>query len=169
MRYYQRAGGPGEGLFPEEQRHIPMWNRTGSILSPGHIVQVDEQKADAASTTMTPGAVGSAYANVIVPTAGTALCGGTFMVYEGPGTCADDAKGLFALVGIIDCDIEDGAVALTDVLVPQATLELDRHAALTTLTDGQKWIAKPQATRASGGALVSCFFNGYGFATSTTT
>lgn len=157
--YFQRSG-LGVGVTPETQEHITMWNRTGSTLSRGAIVQIDEAKTQSESTSTSPGVDGTMYGNVIVPVTGDPLRVGTFMCYEGPSTCADNTKGLFTLVGVVDCDIEDGAVALVDVLTVQASLELDVNGTRA----GQKAVAKALATRASGGVVVPCFFNGYGFA-----
>lgn len=158
--YYQLSGGPGTGMFPVSNNPRPLWNRTGATLSRGAIVQLDESKADAASTTMSFGVSGSAFANVITPVTGDPLRVGTFFCYVGSADLVDDAEGLFLDIGTCDCDIEDGAVALVDVLTVQATRELDVNGTRA----GQKCIAKALATRASGAALVPCFFNGYGFA-----
>ena len=158
MRYYQRTG-VGPGLTPESQKGIVMFNRTGSTISPGAVLQVDIYKTDADSTTMTPGAAGSAYRNLITPVTLVPLRTAEFMCYEGPGTLANDAEGKFTLVGLVDVDIVDGAVALVDVLAIAASTEL----AINPTLAGQKIVARAQATRASGGALVPCFFNGYGF------
>lgn len=164
--YFEFAGGPGKGVHPAKQRDIPMINRTGGALSKGAVVLIDEamEDPDGSSTNLTPGADGSGYRHVITPTAGNSLNGGTFMVYQGTeGTLADDAEGLFATLGLFDVDIETGAVDPGDVLVVKAATQLDRYTAIASVVNGQKRVAKARASRASGSALVPCFFNGYGF------
>ncbi len=168
MRYYQRAGDPGRGLFPEKQTGIPMMNRAGA-LTKGAIVMVDEAMTDGDSTNMTVGDDASGFRNVIAPAA--AFLGvNTFMVAE--KDVAADTEGLFTLVGIVPCDIVDGAVAQTEILTATAgSTELTNYASTVGTVLGQKVIARPLEARGAspGTALVSCFFNGYGFSVGTHT
>jgi hypothetical protein len=64
----RQQGGPGTGLFfPKE--FCTAWNRTGATLTAGEVVMFDLADTDIdTTTTLTEGADGSVFANVITPT-----------------------------------------------------------------------------------------------------
>ena len=122
----RREGGPGTGLF-FEKTFARAWNRTGATLTAGELVMFDIGKIDIdTTTTLTEGADGSIFANVITPlTAGIGgLSGGAI-------------SGLAYMFGVViaECDtIVGGGADNTKVyLQVQGLVKINQLAAASAI------------------------------------
>lgn len=159
MDAYLQTGGVG-GLVPVNFDR-PFWNRTGSTLAIGAVVQLDIGASPATeSTSKDPTAVfgTSIWHNVVTPTTAGLKSGIFAIALE---SIADNASGKFRLRGIVEAlqfETSDGAVAVGDDLYAvNASVNLGTVATASAKVLGKAMDVIADADPAS---LATILFNG---------
>lgn len=160
------------GLFLPRKK-FPVWNRTGTVVKPGEIVQFDLFGADAATLDDTnEGDVGYPLANVILPaTAGIGGQNGAATPWGVPaifGLCtsqlsdggADDKLIEVALGGVLPASLTNDAILKQSLLVPANGVKT-----LALAGDNAGRIVLGIALKANGSAAGTfrVLFNGFGW------
>lgn len=129
---FRATAGPGPGLFPTQIDGYGLYNRTGSAVALGDVLMVDLLASATEATTLTPGSAASAFANLVVPSAG-AIAGtapALLAVVTGlgdVGTGADNTQVDVRVFGLVDAFVigASGSMAVGTDLVATAAKNFD--------------------------------------------
>jgi hypothetical protein len=168
MTVIKPTSGPGVGLFFAEQ-DVWAWNRTAATLTPGEMVMFDLTDTDGdTTTTLTEGADGSTFANVISPS--TAGIGGLAGGANHPGFFfgivltggADNTKVQLRMRGIVRASLTSAAATIGVGLVGANSV----RTLTATVAANNKVLGIVREANGSAAGLFSILFDGInGFGT----